>query len=149
MNEANSALDRLVSSREMAVVQIDTRLDENATGQRNEHEIESLIARMDVVLTTRMHGMVLAIKNGVPAVVIDSVAGGAKILRQAETIGWPVVFTADILKDEKLARAMDFCLTGEARALALDCRERAIAVAEKTGAQFIESLKNRSDKRKA
>jgi exopolysaccharide biosynthesis predicted pyruvyltransferase EpsI len=66
----------------MAVIAIDTRLDENRTGLRTAGEVESLIARMDVVLTTRLHGMVLALKNGVPAIAIDSVAGGAKVRRQ-------------------------------------------------------------------
>jgi hypothetical protein len=39
---------------------------------------------MDVVLTTRMWHM-LALTNGVLAVVIDPVSGGAKIRRQAAT----------------------------------------------------------------
>ena len=36
---------------------------------------------MDAVVTTRLHGTVLAIKNGVPPVVIDPIAGGRKVLR--------------------------------------------------------------------
>ena len=86
---AHEGIHRLISSREMSVVPIDTRLDINSTGLRTPAEVESLIARMDVVLTTRLHGMVLALKNGVPAIAIDPIAGGAKIRRQAETIGWP------------------------------------------------------------
>lgn len=50
--------------------------------------------RMDAVVTTRLHGMVFALKN-VPALAVDPIRGGAKILRQAEAIGWPVVFVAD------------------------------------------------------
>jgi polysaccharide pyruvyl transferase WcaK-like protein len=63
---ANSAIHRLVASREMSAVVIDTRLDANSTGLRSASEVESLIARMDVVLTTRLHGTVLSLKNGVP-----------------------------------------------------------------------------------
>ena len=43
--------DRLTASRPMAAVRIDTRLDVNATGLRAAAEVESLIARMDVVVT--------------------------------------------------------------------------------------------------
>jgi hypothetical protein len=41
--------------------------------------------------------MVPTLKDGVPAVAIDPVSGGAKIRRQAATLGWPVVFDADAL----------------------------------------------------
>lgn len=137
LHVADAALRRLVASREMAVVPIDTRLDENRTGLRTPGEVEALIARMDVVLTTRLHGTVLALKNGVPVVAVDSVAGGAKVLRQAETIGWPARFTADTATDEALARAFDFCLTAEARAAADQCRARAAATVERLGERFV------------
>jgi hypothetical protein len=122
---AHAAIDRLLSSREAAAVEIDTRLDRNSTGLRTPSEIESLFARVDVVLTTRLHGMVLSLKNGVPPLAIDPEAGGAKIRRQAETIGWPLVFTADSVTDGELQAAFDYCLTGEARELARECGRRA------------------------
>ncbi len=131
---ADEAVRRLLESREMAAVRLDTRLDKNGTGLRTPAEVESLIARMDAVITTRLHGMVLAIKNGVPPLVIDPVAGGAKVSCQAETIGWPIVFTADSLSDEALRDALDYCLGERARAKARDCcehaRESASAVRE-------------------
>jgi len=122
---ANDALERLAASREMALVRIDTRVDANSTGLRSPAEVESLIARLDVVLTTRLHGLVLGVKNGVPVVAIDPIAGGAKIRRQAETIDWPVVFTADALTDEALTSAFEYCLTDEARAKAKESAARA------------------------
>jgi len=122
---ADELIDRLASSREMAVVNIDTRLDVNATGQRSPAEIESLVARMDIVVTTRLHGTVLALKHGVPAIAIDPIAGGAKIQRQAEVIGWPLVFNAETLSDEELRDAFTRGLTEGARAQARECRERA------------------------
>ena len=82
---ADAAIRTLSRSRSMAVVPIDTRLDEPSGELRTAAEVESLIARMDVVLTTRLHGMVLALKNGVPVVAIDPIADGAKIARQALT----------------------------------------------------------------
>lgn len=137
---ANDAIHRLVASREVAAVTIDTRLDVNTHGLRSPAEIESLIARMDVVLTTRLHGLVLALKNGVPALAIDPVTRGAKIQRQAETLGWPVIFTTETVKDEALQKAFDYCLTEEARAKAKECFERAVRKVEEVREEFVSAL---------
>lgn len=135
--EANAALCSLAASREVAAVHIDTRLDVNSTGLRTTSEIESLIARMDVVLTTRLHGMVLALKNGVPAIVIDPIAGSAKVKRQAECIGWPIVFSAENVTRDALEKSLDYCLSAKARAEARDCRDRAIQSVKRTRHEFI------------
>jgi hypothetical protein len=137
---AKEAIERLLATREVAAVPIDTRLDANSTGLRTSREVESLIARMDLLLTTRLHGTVLAIKNGVPALAIDPIAGGAKIQRQAQTVGWPVVFTADALEDAELQRAFDYCLTAEARAKARECTERATSQVVQVRDEFIAAL---------
>jgi Polysaccharide pyruvyl transferase len=137
---ANNAIHRLVASREMSAVAIDTRLDTNSTGLRTASEVESLIARMDVILTTRLHGTVLALKNGVPAVAVDPVARGGKVLRQAETIDWPLVFAADELTDEALRQAFDYCLTEDARVKARECRARATSMVQEVRDEFISSL---------
>jgi hypothetical protein len=137
---ANAAIERLAASKEMTIVTIDTRLDVNSVGLRSPAEIESLIARMDLVVTTRLHGMVLALKNGVPAIAIDPEAGGAKIRRQAETIGWPIVFNADQLTDEALRKAFDDCLTEVARSKARKCAGRAKKMVEEMRDEFITIL---------
>jgi hypothetical protein len=133
---ANQALQRLIRMREMAAVPIDTRLDENQTGLRTPAEVDSLMGRMDVILTTRLHGLVLAIKNGVPAVVIDPVAGGAKVQRQAKVLEWPIIFTTDSLSDDKLQEAFDYCLTDEARVVARRCRAQAVTYLETVHSEF-------------
>jgi peptidoglycan/xylan/chitin deacetylase (PgdA/CDA1 family)/SAM-dependent methyltransferase len=137
---ATAAIERLVMSREISVVTIDTRLDVNTTGLRTKAEVESLLARMDVVVTTRLHGMVLSLKNGVPVVAIDPEVGGAKIKRQAEIIGWPIVFTVDTLDEIELKAALDYCLTDEAREKARACKDRAMAMVEEIRHRFIESI---------
>jgi Polysaccharide pyruvyl transferase len=138
---ANAAIGRLMASREAASVNIDTRLDENSTGLRSSVEVESLIARMDVVVTTRLHGLALAIKNGVPALAIDPIEGGAKIRRQAEAIDWPAVLAVESVTDETIADAFDYCLTDEARSKARECRERAVKGVVRTRDEFIASLR--------
>jgi hypothetical protein len=124
----HAAIHRATSARDITLVRIDTRLDVNATGLSTPAQIESLIARMDAVVTTRLHGLVLALKYGVPAVAVDPIAGGAKIRRQAETIGWPVALPGESLTDEALARALDYCLTDEARDRARACRQRSVEI---------------------
>jgi hypothetical protein len=143
-SRANDAIQRLVARRELATVPIDTRLDENGTGLRSAAEIESLIARVDVVLTTRLHGTVLALKNGVPAAVVDPVAGGAKISRQAQVIGWPVVLDGESVTDQQLGQALDFCLTQAARDKAKQCAARATAVLEGLRQEFLAYMQGSS-----
>lgn len=144
-DQANRAIERLTTLRPMAVVPIDTRLDENKTGLRQPAEIESLIARMDVILTTRLHGLVLALKNGVPALAIDPIAGGAKIRRQAETIDWPFVFIADELDDDDLAKALEDCLQGQARARAEHCAKQARKMLDEVRTEVLEELSGSED----
>lgn len=146
---ANAAFHRLTRARACAVVYIDTCLDPwNQYGLRTAPEVESLIARMDLVLTTRLHGLVLALKNGVPPVVIDPVRGGAKLRRQAEVLGWPMLFNADTVTDEDLARAWDFCVSPGARATAEACRQRGVERIAPLREQLLAWLRERELERK-
>lgn len=138
---ADDAIHSLLSGRDVATVRIDTRLDENATGLSTPAQVESLIARMDAVVTTRLHGTVLALKNGVPALAVDPVAGGAKISRQAHALDWPAVLRADALDPNELARTLDWCLTDEARRRARGSAERACALVEETRGEFVSALR--------
>jgi len=38
-----------------------------------------------------LHGLVLALKNGIPVLAVDPVAGGAKVAAQAAAWDWPVL----------------------------------------------------------
>lgn len=127
----------MLAQRDVAVVPIDTRLDVNAAGLRSPAQVEGLIARMDVVVTTRLHGLVLALKNGVPAVAVDPIAGGAKIRAQADALKWPVVFTPEDLTAEGIAAAFDYCLTPDARGRAGQCRDAATLAAGETRDQLL------------
>jgi hypothetical protein len=142
---ANNSIQRLIDSQEISVVLIDTRLDANITGLRSAAEVESLIARMDLVVTTRLHGTVLSLKNGVPVIAIDPVAGGAKICQQGKTIGWPMVFAADTVTDEELKDAFGYCLTEEARKMAKECSERATKKVQELRSKFIDTLVRRRE----
>lgn len=122
---ADALLDGLLADRDVAVVPIDTRLDVNAGGLGSAAQVESLISRMDVVVTTRLHGLVLALKNGVPAVAVDPVRGGAKVLRQAAVLKWPYVFAVDAARPADLDAALAACLGPGTRERAARTAERA------------------------
>jgi polysaccharide pyruvyl transferase WcaK-like protein len=91
---------------------------------------------MDVILTTRLHGTVLALKNAVPVIAVDSVAGGGKVVRQCEALGWPVVFRIEDCSDEKLTCALEHCLGAAAKQEALACRQRAVSLLAPLEQQF-------------
>lgn len=135
---AERVIGEALSTRPMAQVRIDTRLDvANQVGLRSPAEVESLIARMDAMITTRLHGGVLALKNGVPAVMVDALPGGSKVRAQAETLGWKVVLGADGFSTRAVGEALDFCLTDEARVLAGECQARALTLLGQVRKEFL------------
>ncbi len=133
---ADAAIERVLAAREVVTIRVDTRLD---TNDQTAAEVESLIARTDAVLTTRLHGLVLALKNGVPAVAIDTVAGGSKVSRQAAVLGWPVL-RAETLDDAELAAALDRALTDDARAAARASAEGAARLLASVRDEFLSAL---------
>lgn len=137
--QANDALCRLVESRRVAVVDIDTCLDPSQTKLRSPRKL-SRLSRVWMWLLLRLHGLVLALKNGVPVLAVDSVSGGAKVVSQAKAMGWSQVFTIDSLNDEDLRLAFEYCLTEGARQKAIDCRERAISQLSAVREEFMETI---------
>lgn len=121
----HSSFDRLLADRDAAVISVDTRVDGNAGGLRTAAQVESLIAKADVVLTTRVDGLVLALRAGVPAVAIDPVPGGGKLIAQVRTLEWPHAQIVDELDEASLTRAFEACLGPGARDLARQCADRA------------------------
>jgi hypothetical protein len=139
--DARAAVRRLAYARPAAVVEIDTRLDiENASGLRTPAEVETLIARMDVVVTTRLHGLALALMNGVPVVAVDPVAGGDKITAQARAVDWPCAFAVDEASDDVMDEALGFALSAEGRARARASAQRGRKGVEILRGEFIRAL---------
>ncbi|MGY1837587.1 polysaccharide pyruvyl transferase family protein [Blastococcus sp. SYSU DS0510] len=51
--------------------------------RRRPEQAEALIQRSDVVVSMRLHALVLGLKHGRPVISVDPVAGGAKVTAQA------------------------------------------------------------------
>ncbi len=119
---------------------IDTRVDPRIVGQRGPGEVESQFAGLDAVVTTRLHGLVLGLRRGVPVIAVDPMPGGAKVAAQARILGWPAVMDAESLDRGRLADLLAWCLSSEARELAaavvVDAR-RALASAHRRFAQAL------------
>lgn len=141
---ADALIDAVLRRRDVATVDIDTRLDVNATGLSSAAQVETLISRMDVVVTTRLHGLVLALKSGVPAVAIDPVRGGAKVMRQAAVLGWPHALPVDAADDRTVAAALDECLRPGAAAQASVVARRARERLAPLRAQLVAGIAGRS-----
>lgn len=138
---AEAIINDFISHTEAAVVHIDTAIPDNKGQLRTPAEVEALIKKMDLVITTRLHGVVLALKNEIPVIPIDPIAGGAKITQQVITIGWPILFNAESLCINSLLAAYKFSLTPGARLQAKNVAEKSIFEVEKIHQAFVKELK--------
>jgi hypothetical protein len=73
---------------------------------------------MDAVVTTRLHGLALGLKAGVPVLAVDPVAGGGKVTAQGAALGWPVFAAEDTGDPALLGERLAWCLSAEGRARA-------------------------------
>lgn len=142
---AQALLRDLIQRSGVAAIEIDTRLPAvagaaTAHGFANAAHYESAVARLDLVLTTRLHGMVLALKNAVPVIAIDAVVGGDKVSRQAQQIGWPEVFAVERVTAADLDGALQRCLAADARERARASADRARAFWEGSADPFLAAI---------
>lgn len=98
-----------------APVLLETRLD-RGDGRlcQDPGQFLSVVERVDAVVTDRLHGLVLALRAGVPALALDPVRGGAKVTAQARACRWPAVVPGECLTEDTLDTWWAWCL-GEGR----------------------------------
>ncbi|GGW41531.1 polysaccharide pyruvyl transferase [Streptomyces lucensis JCM 4490] len=117
--EVNERLTGWLAGKDCARVPADTRLAVDdwrlcATAE----QFLALVSRFDVVVTTRLHGLVLALRTGVPVIAVDPVAGGAKVSAQARAVRWPALVGAEALSDGILDRWWEWALSEPGRTAA-------------------------------
>jgi len=95
---------------------IDTRWPaaRNSNQISSPSEFMSILSRVDILITNRLHGFVFGIKTGLPVVLIDSIAGGDKVLKQAEKVGWPCI-RGEELTLSLLQEAIAWSIKGETK----------------------------------
>lgn len=121
--------------KDCARLELETRLDTHdwrlcATPA----QLESVLNRLDLVVTDRLHGMVLALRAGTPALAVDPVEGGAKVTAQARACGWPALVPAERSGVAELNRWWDWCLAA-GRAAARHLGDDFAAGAARDGAE--------------
>jgi hypothetical protein len=110
--EVARLVTRWLAGKDCARLELETRLD-----TRDWHlsatpaQVQSVLARLDLVVTDRLHGLVLALRVGTPVLAVDPVVGGAKVTAQARACGWPALLAADQVDARRLERWWDWCLT--------------------------------------
>ncbi|MBT2384540.1 polysaccharide pyruvyl transferase family protein [Streptomyces sp. ISL-11] len=110
------ALRDWLTTVQAARLPLDTRLDSRDWRlPATPDELHTVLTRLDAVVTTRLHGLVLALRAGVPALAIDPVAGGAKVTAQATALGWPAVLPCEDARPDRLNPLLNWCLSPQAR----------------------------------
>ncbi|MEU3622861.1 polysaccharide pyruvyl transferase [Amycolatopsis coloradensis] len=118
--DVHAAVTEWIAGVNCARVPLDTRLA-SSDWERCEtpDQFTSILSRLDVVVTTRLHGLVLSLRSGVPALAIDPVAGGGKVTAQADALGWPALVSAEEAgRPEVLDSWWRWCSSVEGRAVA-------------------------------
>ena len=96
--------------------------------------------RADVVVSMRLHALVLGLEHGRPVVACDPIAGGAKVASQAAALDWPLVVPAEQLTADALDAALGRCLSGELAEQVRTAGERGRAGNARARAWFTEQL---------
>ncbi|TYP89967.1 polysaccharide pyruvyl transferase family protein [Blastococcus xanthinilyticus] len=94
---------------------------------RRPAQVEALLRRCDAVVSMRLHGLVLGLKNDRPVIACDPIDGGAKVSGQARALDWPLVLGADEVTADALDDALARCVGGELSAAV--ARSRALGAA--------------------
>ncbi|MFG2026588.1 polysaccharide pyruvyl transferase family protein [Streptomyces sp. NPDC048825] len=122
-DDVAEAVTRWLAGKDCAPVELETRLDTRDWRlDSTPEQFQSVLARLDCVVTDRLHGLVLALRTGIPALAVDPVAGGAKLTAQARACDWPALVPAERLDTRQLDRWWDWCLTS-GRAAARQSRD--------------------------
>nr|WP_255426587.1 polysaccharide pyruvyl transferase family protein [Pseudonocardia sp. C8] len=123
-DQVHAVLAEWLRDLDAARLELDTRVDpRDWRHPATPGQFRAVLSRLDAVVTTRLHGAVLALAAGVPALAVDPVAGGAKVTAQGRALGWPVLAGEDVAGPHGRAvldRAWEWCrgAAGRARDLA-------------------------------
>jgi Polysaccharide pyruvyl transferase len=136
------AINDLIVRRDFAVVDVDTRWHHPAGAEtiRTPASVLAILTRVDLLLTNRLHGLVYAVKAGVPVIVIDPIAGGGKVSAQARAIGWPKCILADEINPDWLEEAVNWCGSSKAQAAIRTSQEQIATPLSKLEEEFRDAL---------
>jgi hypothetical protein len=113
----NADLTDWLAGQTCAPVPLETRLDSRDWRLcSTAAAFQALLSRLDVVITTRLHGLALALRAGIPVLAVDPVDGGGKVTAQASAWQWPAILPADQAGDpRRLDHWWHWCLSADGR----------------------------------
>ncbi|SDZ34748.1 Polysaccharide pyruvyl transferase [Amycolatopsis xylanica] len=119
-DRVHEAITTWLLNVDCARLPLDTRLDsQDWRHAATPGQFLSLLSKVDALVTTRLHGLVLGLRCGLPVLAVDPVDGGGKVTAQAGALDWPACVSAeDALSGEKLDGWGSWCLSDAGRALA-------------------------------
>lgn len=97
-------------------------------GNRVAADVQESFRSVDVVLTTRLHGSLLALSAGKPVIAIDQIAGGAKLLPVLGRTGWRHALAVDAADEERTAAMLRGFLDAWPAAEIVAAQSRALAL---------------------
>ena len=141
--EVTAVLGEWLRTTDAARLDLDTRLDPRSwRSPSSPEQVLAVLARLDAVVSQRLHGLVLALARGVPVLAVDPVAGGGKVSDQAAAWGWPAVVAAEEVGPGVLDEQLAWCLSPAGR-------EAARAVARRAGGAGARDLASLVDRVRA
>lgn len=138
--EARQLFDEVARRLDCGTIDLDTRWYREQNGLKSPAQFFSALHRVDLLLTNRLHGLVYALKAGVPVIAIDAIEGGAKVMAQAQTLGWPQCFTLEDATPDRLLAAIEWCWTPHAHDTIRLCQERAVALLQEVKKNFFTAV---------
>jgi len=140
-DRVRSAIEEWLATRALPWFEVTMDLFEKPH-PRHPAQVEALIRRADVVVSMRLHALVLGLAHGVPVVACDAVVGGAKVTAQAGALGWPLLLGAEDVTAAALDDALGQALSGRLAAEVTAAQERGRQGNERARTWFSEALRS-------
>ncbi|MCJ7716357.1 MAG: polysaccharide pyruvyl transferase family protein [Anaerolineales bacterium] len=122
---------------DIAPIWLDTNATLNIMNIWNKNQYESIVSRTDLVVTNRLHGVVLSLKNSVPVIAIDPVVGGGKVTAQVKALEWPILISAEEFSEGKLHQTITYCLRNNLQEALIKSQQQALLSIEETKNKFL------------
>ncbi|OXM57233.1 polysaccharide pyruvyl transferase [Amycolatopsis thailandensis] len=139
--EVHTSVTEWIAGVDCARIPLDTRLA-HSDWERCEtpDQFTSILSHLDVVVTTRLHGLVLGLRAGIPVLAVDPVDGGGKVSAQADALGWPALVSAAESGDTNLLDSWwRWCSSVQGRSVAA---LRALPTGDGLVRDLVETLKS-------
>jgi hypothetical protein len=117
------------ADRDCKVITIENHL---ARSGRTADQIDALYAGCDLVITSRFHGAIAAMRHGVPFIAIDQIRGGAKVYDLLVGTGWPFVYKIDEIDDLDLCSIISDLRRDDHQSTLFEARTEVVRGANKT-----------------